>query len=188
MNQAIKMVMVLSVFAANLTLCSGAGADQKWLCSVGSAVAVDEDGTVGPPDLGDRERPTFFRVDAAKKELTLLAPASRRGEVTKFDTVHETDGAHLFSGVEHGRGLNLIINAEGRMSLSVVGDGVVWSVFGHALREGESDAPAQDEPEAESEGEPSEDPNNDSKDEPTTASKSESAAVTKDESKQEHVE
>ena len=39
MNQAIKMVMLLSAFAANLTLCSGAWADQTWLCSVGSAVA-----------------------------------------------------------------------------------------------------------------------------------------------------
>jgi hypothetical protein len=188
MNQVIKMVMLLSAFAANLTLCSGAWADQTGLCSVGSAVAVDEDGTVGPPDLGDRERPTFFRVDAAKKELTLLAPASRRGEVTKFDTVHETDGGHLFSGVEHGRALSLIINAEGRMSLSVVGDGVVWSVFGHALREGEPDAPAQDESAADPEGEPSEALNDDSKDEPPTASKRESAAGTKEESTQEHVE
>jgi len=66
----------------------------------------------------------------------------------------------------------------------VVGDGVVWSVFGHALREGEPDAPAQDESAAESEGEPSEALNDDSKDEPTTTSKSEPAAVTKDESKQ----
>lgn len=39
------------------------------------------------------------------------------------------------------------------------------SVFGHALREGEPDAPAQDEPEAESEVEPSDPLNDDSKDE-----------------------
>jgi hypothetical protein len=146
MNHAIKMMTVLSVFAANLAWCGGAAADHTWLCAVSSAVAVDEDGTVGPPDLGDRERPTFFRVDAAKKELTLLAPASRRGEVTEFDTVSEIDGSHLFSGVEHGRGLNLLINAEGRMSLSIVADGVVWSVFGHALREGEPDAAPKEEP------------------------------------------
>lgn len=37
--------------------------------SISSAVAVDDDGTVGPPDVGDRERPTFFRVDAAKKQI-----------------------------------------------------------------------------------------------------------------------
>ena len=138
MTRATKFVLMSVV--ANLALCGGAWADQAWLCSIGSAVAVDEDGTVGPPDLGERERPTFFRVDAAKKELTLLAPASRRGEVTKIEMVHESQGQRIFSGVENGRSLNLIINDDGRMSLSVLGDGVVWSVFGHALPDVETKA------------------------------------------------
>jgi|GEM_PF-1030489 len=132
------MTMVLVTLAANLALCGNACAEQTWLCSIGSAVAVDEDGTVGPPDLGEKDRPTFFRVDAAKKELTLLAPASRRGEVTKIEMVHESQGQRIFSGVENGRSLNLIIADDGRMSVSVLGDGVVWSVFGHALPEGET--------------------------------------------------
>lgn len=137
------MTMVLVTLAANLALCGNAWAEQTWLCSIGSAVAVDEDGTVGPPDLGEKDRPTFFRVDAAKKELTLLAPASRRGEVTKIEMVHESQGQRIFSGVENGRSLNLIIADDGRMSLSVLGDGVVWSVFGHALPEGESKAASE---------------------------------------------
>ena len=115
-----------------------ASAGDTWLCSVGSAVAVDEDGTIGPPDLGDKERPTFFRLDADKKELTLLAPASRRGEVTKLETVHESDGVSVFSGVENDRGVTLIITAEGRLTLSIIADGVVWSAFGHALPEADS--------------------------------------------------
>lgn len=122
-------------------------AAEAWICSVSAAVAVDEDGTVGPPEFGDRERPTFLRIDPVKKELTLLAPASRRGEVTKLDTVHEVDGAWILSGLEHGRSVSMVITAEGRMTLSVVADGVVWSVFGHALREGEAVQPA--EPKAE---------------------------------------
>ena len=130
--------MILLALVAQLALCGGAWAEQAWLCSIGSAVAVDEDGTVGPPDLGEKDRPTFFRVDAAKKELTLLAPASRRGEVTKIEMVHESQGQRIFSGVENGRSLNLIIADDGRMSLSVLGDGVVWSVFGNALPEGET--------------------------------------------------
>ncbi|MFM8414951.1 MAG: hypothetical protein ACKOCX_09515 [Planctomycetota bacterium] len=128
--------MIAAVFMAAVAMAGGgAWAHDTWLCSVGSAVAVDEDGTVGPPDLGDRERPTFFRVDAAKKELTLLAPDSRRGEVTKLETVHQADGLHVFSGIENGRGVSVIITGEGRMTLSVISDGVVWSVFGHALPE-----------------------------------------------------
>ena len=134
------MTMILLAVAITLSLCGGAWAEQTWLCSIGSAVAVDEDGTVGPPDLGEKERPTFFRVDAAKKELTLLSPASRRGEVTKIEMVHESQGQRIFSGVENGRSLNLIIADDGRVSLSVLGDGVVWSVFGHALPEGETKA------------------------------------------------
>ena len=130
--------MVLLALAAQVILCSGASAGQTWVCAISSAVAVDEDGTVGTPDLGDRERPTFFRIDPTKKELTLLAPESRRGEVTKFDSVHETEGTRVFSGLEHGRGLTVIITPDGRLTLSVVGDGVVWSVFGHALPEGEA--------------------------------------------------
>ena len=127
------MRMVAMTLVASGLLVGSAWAEQTWICAVTSAVAVDEDGTVGPPDVGDKERPTFFRVDTGKKELTLLAPKSRRGEVTKLDTVVESEGQWLLSGVEHGRGLNLLITADGHMTLSVVGDGVVWSVFGHVL-------------------------------------------------------
>lgn len=130
--------MLLPTLAAALLISGSAWADQTWLCSVTSAVAVDEDGTVGPPDLGHRERPTFFRLDPAKKELTLLAPASRRGEATKFTSAHEAEGMHLFSGVENGRTVSLLITDEGRMTLSIVTDGAVWSVFGHALPEGDA--------------------------------------------------
>jgi len=132
------MTVFLVAVTTTVSAYDSAWACQAWLCSVASAVAADEDGTVGPPDLGDRERPTFFRLDAEKKELTLLAPESRRGEVTKLETVRELDGHRMFSGVENGRVISVIVSADGRMTLSIVGDGVVWSVFGHALPEGQA--------------------------------------------------
>lgn len=130
------MTIGMTMMTVTLTAAASAHDKQVWLCSVASAVAVDEDGTVGPPDLGERERPTFFRVDAEKKTLTLLAPESRKGEVTKLEMVREVEGSHIFSGVESGRSVSLIITPEGRMTLSIVTDGAVWSVFGHALSEG----------------------------------------------------
>lgn len=130
-TMTIGVAMVLAAVAVG----DEAWAGQAWLCSIASAVAVDEDGTIGPPDLGERERPTFFRVDAEKKELTLLGPDSRRGEVTKLESVQEIDGQQVFSGVEHGRVISVIITKDGRMTLSIISDGVVWSVFGHALRD-----------------------------------------------------
>lgn len=133
-SMKIGVAVVISVLAA----CGDAWAGQSWLCSIASAVAVDEDGTIGPPELGDRERPTFFRVDAENKELKLLGPDSRRGEVTKLESVKEMDGQHVFSGVENGRVISVIITKDGRMTLSIISDGVVWSVFGHALRDEDS--------------------------------------------------
>jgi len=129
-------VFFLAAITATGAACDAARACPAWLCSVASAVAVDEDGTTGPPDLGECERPTFFRIDAGKKELTLLGPDSRRGEVTKLDSFMETEDAHVFSGVENGRVISVIITHSGRMTLSIINDGVVWSVFGHALPEG----------------------------------------------------
>ena len=132
--------IVLWALVAPLMLCHSALAGPTWLCTIASAVAVDEDGTVGPPDLDGLERPTFLRVDADKKELTLLAPASRAGEVTKIEVVREVDGQWIFSGVEQERPWSLIIAPKGQMTLSVANDGSVWSVFGHALVETETPA------------------------------------------------
>lgn len=131
-----KMLTMTLAMAAVLLATRQVSACDTWICSVTAAVAVDEDGTVGPPDMAGRERPTFFRVDAGKKELTLLGPESRRGEVTKLETLHESEGATVLTGMEHGRSVSLVIAADGRMTLSILGDGVVWSVFGHALPEG----------------------------------------------------
>lgn len=131
------LAIALAAVTASVVASADAWAGQVWLCSITSAVSVDEDGTVGPPDLGDRERPTFLRIDAEKKELTILAPESRRGEVTKLESFRETEGRHVFTGVENGRIISVIITGEGRMTLSVINDGVVWSVFGHALPEGQ---------------------------------------------------
>jgi len=133
----ITLRMAMVALAVELALTGNASAAESWICAVTSAVAVDEDGTVGPPDVGDKERPTFIRVYPEKKELTLLAPKSRKGEVTKLDTVKETDGLWVLSGSDQSHGVTVIINAEGHLTISVIGDGVVWSVFGHALPEHE---------------------------------------------------
>lgn len=166
--------LFVMILAVNLLSSNTSWAGHTWICSVTSAVAVDEDGTTGAPDLGDRERPTFLRIDADKKELTILAPESRRGEVTKLETVHEKEGTHILSGVENDRNISLIITADGRMTLSVIADGVVWSVFGHALAEGET------KPTDEGEDEKDEDEmDEDEKDEDEKKEEEESATPTR---------
>jgi hypothetical protein len=131
----IKPICVIGNVLLALTLCGNATAGPSWLCAIADAVAVDEDGTIGEPDLGGLERPTFFRVDTDKKQITLLAPESRRGEITKIDAVHKGKGLWVFSGVEEGRAWSLVISTKGHVTLSVTGDGATWAVFGHALLE-----------------------------------------------------
>jgi hypothetical protein len=116
---------------------AGDGTGPVWICSIKEAVEIDEDGTIGPPDLGGLDRPTFMRVDAGARKVTLLAPESRRGEVTKIDAVHQSPELWVFSGVEEGRAWSMVIAATGHMTLSVTGDGATWTVFGNALREKE---------------------------------------------------
>jgi hypothetical protein len=130
---------VLSLLIA-VVLCNSVIAGPTWLCAINSAVAVDEDGTIGEPDLDGLERPTFFRVDTDKKQLTLLAPESRRGEVTKISAANEGKDLWIYSGLEKGRAWSLVISDKGRVTLSVTGDGATWSVFGHALREDRSES------------------------------------------------
>ena len=130
-----KTTCLLGAILLGAVLCSEAIAERTWVCAIANAVAVDEDGTIGPPDLDGLDRPTFFRVDVDKKELTLLAPDSRRGEVTKINAIHEGEGLWFFSGVEEARSWSLVISDKGHMTLSITADGGTWSVFGHALGE-----------------------------------------------------
>lgn len=132
MENLTKVILASAVMV--VTLCGNAAAE-SWLCSISQAVAVHEDGTVGEPDLGPLERPTFLRVDVDNKKITLLAPASRRGEVTQIDTINERAGFWMFSGMEEGRAWSMVLSKQGHMTLSITGDGAAWSVFGHAILE-----------------------------------------------------
>ena len=129
-----KILLIVATMAA-LLVASQAVAGNTWICSINQVVAVDEDGTIGPPDMGGIAIPTFMRVDAEKKWITLLAPEERRGQVTKIDSVHQGEGVWVFSGVESERAWSLVIADVGYMTLSVTMDGAVWSVFGSAMLE-----------------------------------------------------
>lgn len=134
MNKKTGIVLAAALLLS-LALAGSALADPTWIISVNEAVAIQEDGTVGPPDLQGLARPTFMRLDAKRKEVTLLAPPERSGEVTKIDSMVKGDGVHVFSGVEAGRAWSMVISDSGHMTLSVATDGAVWSVFGHAMLE-----------------------------------------------------
>lgn len=110
-------------------------ADPVWICSITHAIASHEDGTTGEPDLGGLVRPTFLKVDVEAKQVTLLAPAARRGEVSKLDTVRQVGKTWILTGIEADRVFSMVIGPDGHMTLTATADGTVWSVFGHAIPE-----------------------------------------------------
>jgi len=132
MNKNLKTIVALTALLSFLQ-CGSSLAGASWVCSITSATAVDEDGSIGPPDFGGLERPTFFNVDEDKMEVTLLAPESRRGEVTKIDKIHKGEGTWIFSGLEEARAWSLLISEKGHVTLSIASDGAVWTIFGQAL-------------------------------------------------------
>ncbi len=126
---------VLAGVLLSLLWAGGVHAGPVWICSVTRAVECLDDGTVGKPDLGGLAPPTFLRVDTNRKEITLLAPESRRGEVTVIDRVLEEKNMWVLTGVDNGRAWSMVISSDGHMTLSVSYDGVTWSVFGHSMVE-----------------------------------------------------
>ena len=111
-------------------------AEPVWICALINAVACNDRGEIGEPDLGRMSRPTFLRVDSAKKLVTILAPNDRRGETSVVDTLVKHEVGWLLTGTEDGKAWTMMINEEeGHMTLSITGDGEVWSVFGHIIPE-----------------------------------------------------
>lgn len=129
------IISLVSLLLLGAVLAGGAVAGTSWICSITEAVGVEEDGTVGMPDLGDLETPTFLRVDAEAKKVTLMAPASRKGEVTKIDVAYQSEGLWLFTGVEANRAWSMVIEDTGQMTISITGQGATWSIFGSAMKE-----------------------------------------------------
>ncbi len=128
-------IMFLIVVVITALLGGIAWAEPTWICSISTAVASTDDGKSGPPDLGGLAAPTFLNVDAGAKRVTLLAPASRRGEVSQIDTLHREGNVWLFNGMERGRIWSMAISDDGHFTLAVIDDGEVWTVFGNALLE-----------------------------------------------------
>lgn len=128
-------IVLVAALLLSTVLSGSALAEPVWICSITEAIACEEDGSTGPPDLGGLARPTFLRVDVGRKQVTLLAPAGRNGEITKIDAAHKGDGIWVLSGIEAERAWSMVISERGHMTLSVTVDGASWAVFGHAMPE-----------------------------------------------------
>jgi hypothetical protein len=128
-----REITILFCFLLSILCIGSACAEKVWICSITDGIECLSDGTVGKPNLGELDPVTFFRVDTKKMQITLLAPESRRGEVTSISTAKEEEGLWILTGIEKGRAWSMVISTSGNMSLSITYDGITWSIFGNAM-------------------------------------------------------
>jgi hypothetical protein len=118
-----------------VALCANASAEPAWICSITKAIECWDDGDCGPPDFGGLDPATFLRVDLNTKQITIMAPDTRRGEITKIGVFERVEGMWVIAGIEEGRAWSMVISDEGYMTISISADGTTWSAFGHTMPE-----------------------------------------------------
>ena len=115
-----------------LLSCGSAAADNTWIVSITDAVECSDGEDCGPPDFAGVTPATFFHVDIEKKVITLLEPASRRGETTPIERSLQTPDGWLLCGLQENRGWSMFITRE-HMTLSLTMDGTTWTAFGRVM-------------------------------------------------------
>jgi hypothetical protein len=110
-------------------------AGPTWICAITETIECTDDGICGEPVPAGVRLPTLVRVDPGRMEITLLAPAERRGEITVIETVLTGTSNWVFTGVEEERAWSLLISKDGYMTASVTYEGITWSFFGDAMLE-----------------------------------------------------
>ena len=104
-----------------MPLMMGAGPiplDGPLVCSLVRSIECGSDLSCGDPEfLG--APPTFLYIDLDGMAVTLLAPESRRGEVTSVGMVEHREDRVLLTGIEGGRSFSMTILDDGTMSLTI---------------------------------------------------------------------
>ena len=100
------------------------------VCAVTDVVACLEDANCAQGQARDFEHPEIFVVDSKQKVIRGVLESGH--EAVSIIKNSERSGNHLiFQGVENGRSWDIAINTNtGKMSASLVGDGVSFLTFG----------------------------------------------------------
>jgi hypothetical protein len=86
-----KLHIAVALLACGLAvLATSSAVASPLVVAITGAVECSEGDGCGPPDFGQVTPATFLHVDIEKKVITLLAPASRRGETNSIDQSLET--------------------------------------------------------------------------------------------------
>jgi len=124
--------MTVPIALSVLLLCGNAAAEPEWIVSITESIECSDGFGCGPPDFGDVAPATFLHVDIDKKVITILEPASRRGETTPIGQSRQTPGGWLLAGLQENRSWSMFISGTD-MTLAMAMDGTAWTAFGRVM-------------------------------------------------------
>jgi hypothetical protein len=129
-----KLHIAVALLACGLAvLTTSSAVASPLVVAITGAVECSEGDACGPPAFGQVTPATFLHVDIEKKVITLLAPASRRGETNSIDQSLETPDGWLLCGLQSNRVWSMVISRDGYMTLSLTMDGTTWTAYGNVI-------------------------------------------------------
>ena len=122
--------VVATPFVSTGAAAGGLDGSSDLVCAVTDVVACLEDANCAQGQARDFEHPEIFVVDSKQKVIRGVLESGH--EAVSIIKNSERSGDHLiFQGVENGRSWDIAINTgNGKMSASLVGDGVSFLTFG----------------------------------------------------------
>ena len=102
----------------------------RFLCAAVQATVCIEDGQCAADVPWNLNIPDFVEVDLEMRQLATTR-ASGENRTTPIEHLSRHDGTIVLHGFERGRAFSFVIDEEsGRVSVSLVADGITLAIFG----------------------------------------------------------
>jgi hypothetical protein len=132
-----KLTLALALMTLGYAVSSPARAqtapEGPLVCSASRAIECGEEYECGPPVPG-QDRANFIHIDADNDTVTLLSPASRRGESSQIQAKNQSDTHLAISGVEGSRVWSAVVDyADMSVTITVADEEAAFVVFGQCI-------------------------------------------------------
>ncbi len=134
MSNQRTLVTAAALLMTPLLLGAGVrGEAEPYVCSLTKGVECDSE-LCGPPAPSESPFPTFVRVDLDNNQITLLAPAERRGETTQIGATERSGDHVIMTGIDAGRSWSMTLSeGDGSAVITINLGDAAWVAFGQCI-------------------------------------------------------
>jgi hypothetical protein len=123
-----RLPVVFGLLASPATVSAQLDPSAPFLCAVVQALECSPEGACERRGPSDINLPQFIKIDPKAKVIAAPEPGGRTAPVREMTSV---DGKLVMHGGQQGRGWSaVIVNATGKMSVSIVDEEATFVVFG----------------------------------------------------------